>query len=1160
MLLEAASTLRKTIDKVRAGNGDVKEVEVALKEVKSKKKEFQDIIVNRLTDELSALEEELATLDDRSEGIVEVVTRASNEREQLLTAEVEGDEMKKTGDEMKVKRRLAKIQEAMGNIMKEYDGILERIDATEHEIALKEFMALSVGVRELSFIERECTIFVENFTREMRRKSIGSASQSSVNKLSRSEIQKELQSAQRQFWEQMILPNVVENEDIGNSHDQDSMDFTQRLKQALEDSREMQKNLEASIRKKLKRLGDEKRVIVNCPMDEIVKGFPEVEVKWMFGGKEVVVPNAVKTHLFHGWRKWREEIKGDLKRNLLENVELGKKYVTERQERILLDRDKVASSTWFYEERNRWEMDPIAVPYALSRKLIENARIRHDWGAMYLALKGDDKEYYVNLKEFEMLFEDFGGFDGLYLKMLASGIPMSVQLMWIPISELDFHQQNLLLKSLSQQCLIGLWNSATASSTRELFSQLIQNTIDDILAIIIIPVIDFVTSCLERRPWGMAWLNYADQSFNWTVWYSKWQYDMEMSFNSRNVVNVFWYLWFVIRIVVCGQVVFHVIPFLKRKIPRVLGIAYERDPNLRKLQKVKAYFEYRKLRFKRRKRGRKDPISYAFDRMKRVKNPPIRLKDFASIEFMREEVNEVVAFLQNPHAFQEMGARAPRGVLIVGESGTGKTSLALAIAAEANVPVVEVKAEQLEGGFSMVGQGASNVRELFQTARDLAPVIIFVEDFDIFAGVRGTSVDTQNQDHEAFINQLLVELDGFEKQEGVVLMATTQNLKNIDEALIRPGRMDRIFHLQPPTQAERVKILRFAAKDNMDAEVIDFLDWEKVAEKTSSMHPVELKSVPLALEGSAFKSKFLDTEELKSYCSWFATFRSIVPTWVKKTTLSKTISKMLVNHLGLKLTKEDVQDVVDLMEPYGVISNGIELVNPPGVWTRDTKLPHAVWAAGRGLIAALLPNFDVVHNLWLEPSSWEGVGCTKITKGERGGFMDGSAESRSYLEKKLVSCFGSYIAAQLLLPFGEENLLSFSELKQAEEIATRMVIQYGWGPNDNPTIYHNNNSGGTLSMGENHFFEMASNVEKMYNLGYDKAKAILQGNCSVLEKIVDELVEFEVLTGKDLERIISENGGTREVEPFFLSRCHDKEPVLGSLLENGNPSRIALLS
>ncbi|KDO49232.1 hypothetical protein CISIN_1g0355612mg, partial [Citrus sinensis] len=809
-------------------------------------------------------------------------------------------------------------------------------------------------------------------------------------------------------------------------------------------------------------------------------------------------------------------------------------------ERILLDRDRVVSKTWYNEDKSRWEMDPVAVPYAVSNKIVESARIRHDWGAMYLSLKGDDKEFYVDIKEFEVLFEDFGGFDELYMKMLACGIPTAVHVMRIPFSELDFYQQFLLIVRLAYLSLNGLWKTGTVSFWRDLILENVRNTNDDIMMMIVFPLLDCIIPYSVRMKLGMAWPQYMDQSVG-STWYLGWQSEVEMSFNSRKTDDLNWSIWFLIRTAVYGYVLFHILRFMKRKIPRLLGFGpMRRDPNFRKLRRVKAYFNYRVRRIKRKKKAGIDPIKNAFERMKRVKNPPIPLKDFASVESMREEINEVVAFLQNPSAFQEMGARAPRGVLIVGERGTGKTSLALAIAAEARVPVVNVEAQELEAGL-WVGQSASNVRELFQTARDLAPVIIFVEDFDLFAGVRGQFIHTKQQDHESFINQLLVELDGFEKQDGVVLMATTRNIKQIDEALQRPGRMDRIFNLQKPTQSEREKILRIAAQETMDEELIDLVDWRKVAEKTALLRPIELKLVPVALEGSAFRSKFLDTDELMSYCGWFATFSGVVPKWFRKTKIVKKISRMLVDHLGLTLTKEDLQNVVDLMEPYGQISNGIELLTPPLDWTRETKLPHAVWAAGRGLIALLLPNFDTVDNLWLEPCAWEGIGCTKITKAEKEGSMSGNPESRSYLEKKLVFCFGSYAAAQLLLPFGEENLLSSSEIKQAQEIATRMVLQYGWGPDDSPAIYYSSNAAAAMSMGSNHEYEMATKVEKVYDLAYYKAKEMLQKNRKVLEKVVEELLEYEILTGKDLERLMDSNGGIREKEPFFLSKVDYQE-------------------
>lgn len=129
----------------------------------------------------------------------------------------------------------------------------------------------------------------------------------------------------------MILPSILESEDLGPLFNRDSVDFAQRIKEGLKDSRELQRNLEARIRKTMRKFGDEKLFVVNTLEDEVLKGFPEVELKWMFGNKEVVVPKAINLHLYHGWKKWREEAKADLKRNLLENDDFGKQYVAQRQ-------------------------------------------------------------------------------------------------------------------------------------------------------------------------------------------------------------------------------------------------------------------------------------------------------------------------------------------------------------------------------------------------------------------------------------------------------------------------------------------------------------------------------------------------------------------------------------------------------------------------------------------------------------------------------------------------------------------------------------------------------------------------------------------------------------------------------------------------------------
>ncbi|WOL03717.1 hypothetical protein Cni_G12437 [Canna indica] len=1148
-LLAVVSVLLQRIEEVKSSKGDMEGVRDALRMVKEEKEQLQKQVFEKLNLELKMLRREKLELMTRCEEVMSSALSNKKALDKLLNSGSSDDS---------AKENIQALENSLSTAEEEYSGLSEKIAYIEDIISRKETLTYSISVRELSFIERECELLVERFGYQLKQDGIESSGKM-TSRLSRDDFQRELENAQHDYWEQMLLPKVLEAEDPEVYPETSNVGFVSNIRQALRESKQMQETMEAQLRRKLNKFGDESRFLVKSSDDEVLKGFPEVELKWMFGQREFVVPNAISLHLFHGWKKWREEAKTELKRDLLENVDRGRQYMDQRKRCIILDRERLMTKTWYNDERNRWEMDPVAIPYAVSKKLVGKSRIRHDWAIMYFTLKGEDKEYCVDLKEFDLLFEDFGGTDGLYVKMLASGVPTAVQFMWIPFSELDMKQQFLLVTRLASQCLVGLWKSSIVCYMRQWVYIKTKNTIDDLMVIIGFPLIEFIIPKQVRMRLGMAWPEEIYQAVD-TTWYLKWQSEAEMNHLARKTDEIQWYFWFLMRSAIFGFLLFNVFRFSKKKISRLLGYGpLRRDPNLRKFRRVRFYFRYKLYKRSRRKKAGVDPIRSAFDQMKRVKNPPIRLQDFASVESMREEINDIVTCLRNPSAFQEKGARAPRGVLIVGERGTGKTSLALAIAAEARVPVVEIKARQLEAGL-WVGQSASNVRELFQTARDLAPVIIFVEDFDLFAGVRGQFIHTKKQDHEAFINQLLVELDGFEKQDGVVLIATTRNLKRIDDALKRPGRMDRVLYLQRPTQMEREKILHLAAKETMDDSLIDFVDWKKVAEKTALLRPIELKLVPVALEGSAFRNKILDTDELMSYCSWFATMGKTIPTWLSGTKFFKRMSKALIDHLGLTLTREDMESVVDLMEPYGQISNGIELYSPPLDWTRETKFPHAVWAAGRALSVLLLPNFDVVDNIWLEPTAWEGIGCTKITKAKNEGSINGNLESRSYLEKKLVFCFGSHVASQMLLPFGEENFLSTSELKQAQEIATRMVIQYGWSPDDSPAIYITSKAVGTLSMGNNHEFEMAAKVEKIYDLAYNKAKEMLWKNRKVLEIIVEQLLIYENLTGEDLLDILKNNGGILEEEPFFLSTELYKKLNSGSSLdESGNPEVLDLL-
>ncbi|KAG0498509.1 hypothetical protein HPP92_003200 [Vanilla planifolia] len=724
-LLSVVSVLLRRIEDVKSGKGDMNGVNDALGVVKANKRKIQDEVIGNLNAELKELKTAKMELIRRSEEVLDLALAAMKEEGWLLR-----------NDEQKNKRP-----------------------------------------RELSFIEKESELLVQSFSRWMVEFKHGSQQKNYPIAASVKDIQMELEAAQKDYWEQKLLPTVLEIEDSGILWDSNTQAFTNKIEQALKESQQMQKNLETQIRRKFKKFGDEKCFLVNTPEEEVLKGFPEVELKWMFGTKEIIVPKAVRVHLFHGWKKWREQAKANLKKQLLENINHGRQYLVQRQEHILLDRERLVAKTWYNDERKRWEMDPVAVPYAVSKKLMESARIRFDWAVMYVTLKGDDKEYFVDIKEFDLLFEDFGGFDGLYMRMIASGIRTVVQLMWIPLSDLDMHQQYLLIK--------------------------------------IFPILEFIIPKQVRMSIGMAWPEEAHQAVD-STWYLKWQCEAEVRHRARKRDSFIWYLWFFIKSYVYVVVLFNVIQFLW-KVPWLLGHGglRRKDPNLRKLRRldrakgkdilevnssldVPSFFGlfHSTVISLRENKGNKnaadannddvksesftcgisgkiqlsfkrdrDPIRSVFNQMKRVKNPPIPLSEFSIVESLRDEINDIVTFLQNPRAFSERGARAPRGVLIVGEPNR-KTSLALAIAAEAKVPVVEVKASQLE-------------RKVLKTR-----------------------------------------MVWFYWQQLIIL---NKSMRHCVNQVVWTG----VLRLQRLTQMEREKILHLAAKETMDHDLIDFVDWKK---------------------------------------------------------------------------------------------------------------------------------------------------------------------------------------------------------------------------------------------------------------------------------------------------------------------------------------------
>lgn len=843
-----------------------------------------------------------------------------------------------------------------------------------------------------------------------------------------------------------------------------------------------------------------------------------------------------------GLQRMKEERRAELKQFLKENPEIGREYMAQKQERVLTYRDRVLAQAWYNEKSKQWEMSPEGLKYAVDKELVESARVRHDRRVMYFKLKGDRRTFFADLQAFDATYVNYGGFDALHLKMLGSGVPVPVVFMWIPFGQLDPMRVFSFPFKVMFREICKILKAAVVNPMTTVFFQFTVQTLEELFGRVVFPALEKLPK-LVRIFIGLQLPDNAPPRTKPPL-----LMELKKLVQSRledrfgqGEGNTAWWLTLPLRWFIMWIPYVYVARLVGKALGQILGPG--EDTNEVEWKQKKGKELMKKLKADNPK-AIEDPVRQAFDKMKRVKDPELRLREFAGLDTVKEEINEIVTFLRDPAVFKEMGARPPRGVLIAGRPGTGKTSLAIAIAAEAKVPLVDLNGLELEGG-AWVGQGASNVRELFKTARELAPLIILMDDFDYFAGVRGESGDTRKQDHESLINQLLVELDGFETQEGVVLVATSSRPESIDEALRRPGRMDRTITLPMPNKLERETILRRSAKESMDDDLIELVDWKEMARKTAGMTPQQLKEVPRGLESTFVSWKYTDDEELFNVFKWIVRLNKITPDWLAKSKWMYSWKSRLRDSLGLKVKKEDVEAAVACIDVFNESRPGIEYRNPGYIWTREFKFPHAVWAVGRGLVGALLPDFDVLENIWLDQGSWEGIGFTRFTKRREGGYEETSTLTRTYYEKKLVHCFGSSVAANLLLSFGESNDLSNREIEEAHKIATAMVLELGWGPDNSQSVYSSPTEITTLSMGDGLEVELEAKVEMIYSAAADKATEMIEKNRRVLDAMLEHVLEFDAISKQDIARLMKENGAIFESEPFVLIPFEDNKVEQG---------------
>ena len=455
------------------------------------------------------------------------------------------------------------------------------------------------------------------------------------------------------------------------------------------------------------------------------------------------------------------------------------------------------------------------------------------------------------------------------------------------------------------------------------------------------------------------------------------------------------------------------------------------------------------------------------------KETGITFKDVAGEDEAKESISELVDFLHNPGKYQKIGAKLPKGALLVGPPGTGKTLLAKAVAGEAHVPFFSITGSDFVEMF--VGVGASRVRDLFKQAQSQAPCIVFIDEIDAIGKSRDAQYGGGNDEREQTLNQLLSEMDGFDTSKGVVIIAATNRPEVLDKALLRPGRFDRRIIVDKPDLKGRVEILKVHAKNVL-------LD-----------DSVNLEEIGLATSGAVGS----DLANIINEAAIMA---------VKK-------NRTLVT-----------QD--DLMESVEVVIAGKE--KKDRILSEKEKKIVAYHETGHALITALEKNAEPVQKITIVPRTMGSLGYVMQVPEEEKYLM-----SEEELKARLVTLFGGRAAEELV--FGSITTGASNDIEKATDIARAMITQYGMskkfgliGLEKQGNQYLDGRS--VLNCGDQTAAEIDHEVMELLKECYDKAKELRSGNRDIMDRIAEYLSEKETITGKQFMEIYNEvlearNGG-----------------------------------
>ena len=444
--------------------------------------------------------------------------------------------------------------------------------------------------------------------------------------------------------------------------------------------------------------------------------------------------------------------------------------------------------------------------------------------------------------------------------------------------------------------------------------------------------------------------------------------------------------------------------------------------------------------------------------------------DVAGVEGAKLELTEVVDFLKNPDRFTAVGATIPKGVLLVGPPGTGKTLLAKAVAGEASVPFFSISGSEFVEMF--VGVGASRVRDLFEQAKKNAPCIIFIDEIDAVGRQRGAGMGGGNDEREQTLNQLLTEMDGFEGNTGIIIVAATNRPDVLDSALMRPGRFDRQVTVDRPDYAGRLQILGVHARGKTLSKDVDL---DKVARRTPGYTGADLSN--------------------------------------------------LLNEAAILAARRDLSEVSN-----DEISDAIERVmagpeKKDSVMSDRRKRLVAYHEAGHALVGALMPDYDPVQKISIIPRGNAG-GLTFFTPSEER--MESGLYSRTYLQNQMAVALGGRVAEEIVYGEDEVTTGASNDLQQVASTARQMITRFGMSDKLGPVALGRSQGGMFLGRdiaAERDFSEdtaatIDEEVSDLVALAYRRATKVLVDNRAVLEELADMLVDQETVDAEEFQELL----------------------------------------